>query len=569
MPTRREVLYGGLGLLGLALCPRRGFALAPPEPCPIETGAPPWRHSRPLLSLPVQLKSSSTWINGVPFADWWTGDDFRDDYPFHRCENCFDLPAPTEEVDVAIVGGGISGLASAYLLREHRPVLFELRPRFGGNAMGETWGRLPYSLGSAYVITPDKGDELDTLYRELGLDKVVRVDEQEMTVEVGGAIISNFWKGLKPAEAEAFQRYADIVRHYAEDAYPDIPLPKGAKAAQVRELDRLSLRDDIEKRMGMPAPPLLAAAIQAYCYSSFGIGWQEISAASGWNFLAAEEYGRWVFPGGNAWLAERFWTKLKHLEAEGACDPVHLRASCRVVDVRLAKGGRVQVTYLDAAGRARGLLARQVVMANAKHIAKQMLPDLERIDPQRRIAMDAINNVAYLVANVLVHEPLKREFYDLFLLHDESFPMDGGAFSLTNPVVDVLAGDYAQPGGPTTVLTLYWPLPYHWARFRILTEEHWRGFAANLAGQLRERIFPLLGLSLESIEQVRLTRWGHAMPLAFPGLIAQGICETVRAPLEDRIYFISQDNWALPAVENSLLDALEFTGQISAVLRRK
>ncbi len=564
MFTRRQVLYGGLGALGLTLWPRRGLGLAPPAPCERKTGAHPFRQTRPILPLPRTLTSVD--VRGVPFAPWWTGDDFRETYPFHSCENCGALPAPTEEVDVAIVGGGLSGLASAYLLRAHRPVLFELRPRFGGNSMGESWNRIPFSLGSAYFIVPDKGDELDLFYRELGLDQVVRIDDAEMSVELKGELTKGFWKGLRPEDAEAFRRYAEIVRYYAEEAYPDIPLSKDAKAAQaVRDLDALTLRNDLETRMGMAAPPLLAAAVQAYCYSSFGVSWEELSAASGWNFLAAEEYGRWVLPGGNAYFCERLWARLKRLEAEGECDPVHLRAGCTVVDVRLTKGDRVQVAYRDAGGKLRSLLARQVVMANAKQIAKQMLPDLEKLDPARRNAMDSIRTMAYLVANVLIDEPLKRDFYDAFLLGDGRFPMSGDEFSLSDPVVDVVAGDFARPGGPTTVLTLYWPLPYHFARFRILSDENWRMFAENLAGQL-PRICGLLELSPKSIVQVRMSRWGHAMPVAAPGLIESGVCERIRAPFEGKIFFVNQDNWALPAVENSLLDAFQFTAQIAKQL---
>ena len=70
-------------------------------------------------------------ITGIPFATSFSGDAFArtDDIPFHlgtgSCPGATGLPCVQEEVEVAVIGGGISGLATAYLLRERRPGLFE------------------------------------------------------------------------------------------------------------------------------------------------------------------------------------------------------------------------------------------------------------------------------------------------------------------------------------------------------------------------------------------------------------------------------------------------------------
>lgn len=52
-----------------------------------------------------------------------------------------------------------------------------------------------------------------------------------------------------------------------------------------------------------------------------------------------------------------------------------------------------------------------------------------------------------------------------------------------------------------------------------------------------------------------MTRWGHAMPIAKPSFIADGTPQELLRPFDERVDFANQDNWALPAVENSLLDA--------------
>jgi hypothetical protein len=64
--------------------------------------------------------------------------------------------------------------------------------------------------------------------------------------------------------------------------------------------------------MGMPMTPLLRQW-QSYFFSSFDAPLEEISAACGWNFVAAEEGGRWVSQVEFTMVYE-FWRRLKQRE---------------------------------------------------------------------------------------------------------------------------------------------------------------------------------------------------------------------------------------------------------------
>ncbi len=561
MTTRRKFLQGGLGALAIGMLGNKRLLAAAGRARELEaTGS-----GAPLLVLPDS--PDSIVVDGLPFARGYTGDAYRDPaIPFHFFQPA-DPPPPSEFVDVAVVGGGLSGLATAYLLRDRNPVVFEFRDRFGGSAQGESWSGIPFSLGSAYVIWPDEDSFLEQFYTELGLDRVFVESGPPDPMEVGGKILDEFWsgRGLPASEQRAVEAYARVVRRMAGDAYPEIPLPDDPAAAQrVLALDGVSFRQDVEQQMGMPLTPLLAAGVQAYFYSSFCAGMDEISAAAGWNFVAAEEYGRWVFPGGNAFMAQALHDRLLPLDEADPASRPHLRAGSRVVDVRLVDDGAL-VTSVDARNEVRSLHARHVVMAGSKHIVKHILRDLDTLDPEKLGAIEGLEEATYLVANVLLDAPVEKDLFDVFLIGDDSFPMDPGDLLTERPVVDVLRGDYTDqnPGG-RSVLTLYWPLPFPAARALLLLE----GYEAQLerlVPQIRT-ILGLLDVPHDAVRQVRLTRWGHAVPIARPGFIAQGDAERLRRPLGDRIHFVNQDNWALPAVENSVLDAHEVAQRIERAL---
>ena len=570
MHNRRRLLQSGLAALGYGLSnPMSAFGASAPG------ARPTWSMPRGFdagATNPIQrLNPNSTTISieGLPFAPWFTGDDFRDHttIPFHTPIQGT-LPTPTEDVDVAVVGGGISGLAAAYMLRDKQPVVLELRSRFGGNARGEGWRETVYSLGSAYVITPDKGSFLERFYADLGLDQVKRDSFPPDPMAFGGTIEEKYWSGtgVTSAELRAFERYGRVVRYMGCEAYPEIPLSGDpADANAVRRLDRRTFREDLEARMGMALTPLLAAGIQSYFYSSFGAGIDEISAAAGWNFVAAEEFGRWVFPGGNSHLAWTLWNGLREEEAAGQPGLSMLRSNCTVFDVRRS-GDRYRVTWIDAHGEAQALTAKYVVMAGSKHICKSILKNLKGIDPEKLDAMHQVETAAYMVANVLLDAPVTRDFYDVFLINDQAFPMTPGAFESGSRPVDVLAGNYAlPPSTPSTALTLYWPLPWPAARFEILAENAWRTYTTSVADDVRAAL-TLLNVNESAVKQVRLTRWGHALPIAKPFFIADGHAETLLRPFDERVYFANQDNWALPAVENSLLDARFVAEEIRARL---
>lgn len=474
------------------------------------------------------------------------------------------VPPPDKSVPVVIVGGGIAGLCAAYRLRAHGPMVLEQAARFGGNSQGEAWRGIDYSIGAAYFTAPAQGSPLHALYRELGVDRMWREKAPGHPVEVHGRIERDLWSGDSAprwrAQFRALRRYFhDVVEEKRGLAYPEIPPISAAGRRDVNRLDGISFRRHVESLLrGQPLHPYLATAFEHYCWSSFGASFEEVSAAAGLNFFAAEFGGILVTPGGNAAVAQRLYDRLRAvLPAD------HLQASALALRVRSVPDG-VEVTYEDGAGALRRVQARAAVLACPKFVVARILDELE---PQRLAAIQRLRYRAYLVANVLLRRPLPASLYDLYLLGAGREERDIAAAAARQGATDVVFGTYAAPNPAVSALTLYRALPYDTGRAALYADGAYARYRREFEDQLRRSILPLLGLREEDVADLRVARWGHALPVAATGLIAQGTIDRLREPFHERVFFAQQDNWALPALETAALEALHWAGQAERVLR--
>ncbi|MCC6994132.1 MAG: FAD-dependent oxidoreductase [Deltaproteobacteria bacterium] len=566
--SRRELLGGlaaGAGALALGCSSRRGNrgpsrdadgALAAGTPARSDAGLAP-AFSLADLSPIAPVTGPATGYLGDSFtrpheALWAQADFIR-----HHGG----VPAPRERAAVVIVGGGLSGLASAYQLAAHRPIVLEQAPRFGGNARGERWNGIAYALGAAYLVKPEPDSALQrAFYGPLGVDREWR-EAPEDPVALGGRLLDGFWNGASdPRHPAQFRRAAAYLRHVLAEAYPDLPSePDGAlDARQLAALDGVSLRQHLEQRLGR-LHPHLDTLLEHYCWSSFGGAMAELSAASGLNFLAAEFAGICALPGGNARIAERLLGELAT-----ALPPEALRPATLVVRVAPAPdGASVWVTAADPRGTLYTIAARAVVLAAPKFVCKKLLPGAPA---DQLAAMARLRYRAYVVANLLLDAPAPARALDLYLLGDGRTGRDIRAASEAQGVTDVIAGHWAQGGHPTSsVLTLYRAYPWDGARPLLYDERTLPELRDQLSAQL-PAILALFGLTPDHLRELRVARWGHALPLAETGHLAAGVWARARSPIAERIFFVEQDNWPAPALETALTEALRSAPAVEAAL---
>lgn len=491
---------------------------------------------------PVGLNDKQTDFNGDvfdrPHELLWDKDNYL--------KSRGGIPAPSERAEVVVIGGGMSGLLSAYALRKHRPIVLESAPNFGGNSRGERWGGTDYSIGAAYITVPDEGSSAETLLRELGLFERGRHDDSESAqVTLANSLRSGFWNGATdPSRAQEFRRARELFADVLENSYPDIPPTEESdlSADELAALDRVPFDQWLKSKLGT-LHPHLDEFIHEYCWSSFAADPTEISSAQALNFLACDLGGTIAFPGGNSAITTQLFKKLMELPGGSA----RLRAGAVVIDVTLTQDG-VRVCYEESERKLKTVIARTCIVACPKFAAGYMLSDLPG---DQAYAMTRIKYRAYLVGNALIRGRIPSPGYDLFRLTG-TVPTDPRAETNTRPFTDLVFANWAaQDSGPNTVLTFYKALPYEGARQLAYSPFFYQRHRAMIENEL-PLLLGGLGIPPKQIVDVRMTRWGHALPVAATGLYASGVLQQASAPVGDSIFFANQDCFANPSFESAL-----------------
>lgn len=478
---------------------------------------------------------------------------------------------PTEKTKVVVIGGGLAGLSSAYLLRDQKPIILEQAQRFGGNARGESWDGVEYSIGSAYIIQPDAGSRIESFLREIGTLEHARVRDEEDPLIFKNKRYHAFHTGETVSDPNAkaqFKRFFDYIDsvHYETNGqkFPYMPYrPDHTEQdeAYAKSLDEKSMYEHMVDILGEEPHPHLVAAVNFFCWSAFATHITEISAASAMNFYALEVKPLMLADGGNAGIADDLYFKLKAELPAG-----NLRTEATVFDLRTVEDG-VLVTYENQAQEVCCIHAEYVVMACPKMVVKKILKDIE---PSRYQAISQLKYHAYLVANLWVDQSIKDDFYGLlFIGSGDRLEEDPKITYRREGSSDICYGNYAKVDANRTVISFYRSLPFMTGRDDLYAPDAFQKSLAHFEKEIFEKVLDLLEIDPEKIVDLRITRWGHAIPVAQKGLLKAGVYDEMRKPFQDRVYFVEQDNWPLPSFETALDEAFIWTDVIKSKLASK
>lgn len=480
------------------------------------------------------------------------------------------LPPATQTIDHSgpiIIGGGLSGLASAFFLRDKNPIVLEASSFFGGNSQGQEWNGIPYSIGAAYFVQPEEGSTIHRLLFDLKLLSEIRTPTSHDEYAEGSIIKHGLWHGGKATYGaergkitRIYQYLKKLLQDEGEFLYPDIPTEDNHLRNYINKLDTESFQSHLERIAGGAIPYPLNTAIEQYCWSAFAASGTEISAASGLNFLTSELEDIAVLPGGNSRVTEKLCEEL-HSQLGGSS----LRSGEIVLNVTPTERG-VEVLSTDRAGSVTLFRAPVAIVAAPKFVAKRIV---KGGTVEQYKAMQGLRYRAYLTANVVMKGHPSFSFYDLYLLRKNSSktPYSPTASLQELAATDAILANWIVHHPSDSVLTLYRALPYDGGRVTVLANESFEGVKKAFYNQITSELLPLFKMREDSIVDIRITRWGHALPVAATGFIASGGPELVRAPIQNKIFFAQQDNWALPAFEVALSEALNSAEKIRLVIK--
>lgn len=530
-----------------------------------------------LVGLPkVQEKRSLDGIDGRI-----VGDDFSTPHRWRdgKLASLLDKPGPiTRTVDVAIVGGGIAGLVSAWRLEKagvRDYVVFDRSDTLGGMAVSGKTGNRQYPWGAHYVDPPSHDNKgLCKLYEDLKVivgyhpkdkrpicDPAHIVKPPHRNILAGGRWRRGLipWGMATPHDRKCMAAFAEDMDYWAR--FRDkagrrafgFPIEACSREPVVRALDGITMLAYLRTKKWLS--PLLLWAINDRCIDEFSLPVEHISAWAGIQYFASVEPlpmlptpkgfpsdpivekidpsdRRMSWPDGNAFLARQLIGKLPAQK----CMPSHMvlrikqsddHAMLTVIDMKKQTTTRVK--------------ARYVIFAAPKYMIYHCMPELV---PTRKAFRDILY-VPWMVGAVHVRRPPSFPKGHSLAWENNRFRSWSQGYinpqHHTEPTLGASLGELREP----MVLSFYACLAHQpHAQRREFLQEGW-GFWARQMIEEMARMHPTLP---ETVTRVDVMRWGHAMHGPRPGFLFGGTWDAIRKPA-GRVFFSQADTAGLAVFE--------------------
>ncbi|MBL7545240.1 MAG: FAD-dependent oxidoreductase [Bdellovibrionaceae bacterium] len=417
-----------------------------------------------------------------------------------------------------------------------QPLILEQASQFGGNCKGESIGTNLYSLGPAYISIPETNSPSHRMLNEIGVLKYGRVETAaQKEVFLNGKVLPNFWSGAHESPT-VFAQMKQVLKKYKDN-------PAAFNHMSVNQWLRQYFPH---------ITTTLYEYFQYYAWSSFGGTLDEIAAGEFLSWQASEQNGILVFPGGNSLITQLLFQNLR-----AAVGPAQLRTKSAVLKV-IPGNGFVDVVVEESLYKLKTIRTKFVVMAAPKFVAKKIISPIPA--NQLRV-MDSIEYRSFMVGNVTLRKTIPSKGFDLYCLKKEipKIPTPNATFS--RGFTDVIFSNWAQgdKGSPCT-LTFYKAFPYQGARQFLLSPFAHNKHRDFLLTEL-QNYYPELGITNSDIGAVRMTLWGHSVPVCQAGLASSKELALASQPIGN-IVFANQDNLVSPAYESSESTALEAANHI-------
>lgn len=454
----------------------------------------------------------------------WTGDDFKLGHQLRLKE----LPtAPIDadnNYDFIIVGGGVAGLAAAYYLKDHNVLLLEQYDELGGQSRGGSYRGIDYSYGAAYVGTVDGiyGD----LFAEIGLKAATLPPrrnawywQKKWYQDISGKDKCTLYKEF----AQLVQQSKPIWRGMPED-----PTPDNVDNAAMIKLDNIRFIDVLKGYS-----PEFLALLDSFVRSSCCGGLDQVSALSGYFLMADLTTNSYVFEGGNSAIPRALVAKI-----EGAGKERLVRGAF-VWDVAV-DDDQASVIYSTKNGSMHRAKCRHVIITAPPLVAGRVLSG---VDDKLKAYLLQMRFGSYLVANCLLNKQLFSGTYDNWV----SKPFTFADITVAETPYMINKSYKAQMG---SVLTIYQPYAPGSAGRSLLLVGNRQEFVSSIVGQLSMLVEHLSA----NLDEVVLTRWGHAVAVPGPGYFAR--LRKIHAAVGHGVFSLANNSMqGFPSAESAITAA--------------
>jgi protoporphyrinogen oxidase len=443
----------------------------------------------------------------------------------------FTRPPASARHDVVIVGGGASGLTTAYRLQHRDFLLLEKEPHWGGNAYAMEYEGSTYATGSAFLV---KDEYTYPFAKEIGLEPLP-INSPDASIIRGELVLDTWGDGLNK-----------------------LPYPLSVRES-FKKFKKEMLAIDVEKRSkelynkpfsdflkGYPAE--LKQWWDTFGPSNWGATSEETAAGlaiENLQEMAGESRAddRYTWPGGLGAITKKLADILQAKHKD------RMLAGATTVAV-VSEKEEVQVTYM-LGGELKTVAAKAVIMATPKFITRRIVDGLP--DKQNE-AMHQIRYIPYPVVNLIFDKPVFNGGYDTWC--------PGNTFT------DVVVADWViqkQAGyrQKFNIISCYTPMKEE-DRGYLLNEIGARKIAANVLGDF-QKLMP--GFNVDPVE-VHIYRRGHPLYMSTPGLYTD-VQPMVRQPM-DRVFFANTDAEGPESTTNAgILAAQRAVKEVEAKLAGK
>ncbi len=415
----------------------------------------------------------------------WTGDDFS---LGHRLRDGKSPKLPDrieEKVDFVILGGGLAGLSCAHYLRDTNFLLLEQYEDLGGHARGSSYKGISYSYGASFLAVLDGA--IGELVNDLGLSPIKLDDSKNAWYHNNGWVSGTHGNNDLKIYKEFTRLKEDWKDFFGKwnGLYPDL-----TQFPEFLKLDEQPMTDCLKSY-----DPEFAQLMDNYVKSSLGGGINSVSMLSGIATIEDIFAPTFVLPGGNTAVTSALVNQLMQSSSD------RLRKGAFVWDVRLKDNGAI-VTYGLRDGSLHVVECKHVIFAIPQMVAVRVARNLS---DKVKASMFRFRYGSFLVANLLLKQRCFEGSFDNFL------PQPSEVADITSAESPYIFNkSYKDEMG--SVLTVYLPYDAGSPGRTILYQGNKKAMADNVVSQILKVIPKIEG----NVEEVVLTRWGHAFAIARP-----------------------------------------------------